>query len=177
MAEGASSVLEQWLAREAEVRANISGYGVSTQEQMKSRSGFEFLQAIINGELPAAPIAQTLGFIIVDGEPGRIVFQGRPGKEHYNPLGSVHGGYFCTLLDSAVGCAVQSVLPKGVGYTTLEIKVNMIRALTDQAGPVRAEGKVIQVGSRVGTAEGRIIDANGKLYAHATTTCLIFPLP
>ncbi|MES2072448.1 MAG: PaaI family thioesterase [Pseudomonadota bacterium] len=176
-AAGSGSVLEQWLAREAEVRANIRGYGVSTQEQMKSRSGFEFLQAIISGELLAAPIAQTLGFIAVEGEPGRIVFQGTPGKEHYNPLGSVHGGYFCTLLDSAVGCAVQSVLPKGVGYTTLEIKVNMIRALTDKSGPVRAEGKVIQVGSRVGTAEGRIIDANGKLYAHATTTCLVFPLP
>lgn len=175
--EGNGSVLEQWLAREAEVRANIAGYGVSTMEQMKSRSGFEFLHAIISGELPAAPIAQTLGFLAVDGEPGRIVFQGTPGKEHYNPLGSVHGGYFCTLLDSAVGCAVQSVLPKGVGYTTLEIKVNMIRAMTDKTGPVRAEGKVIQVGSRVGTAEGRIIDANGKLYAHATTTCLIFPLP
>ncbi len=170
-------MLEQWLAQEAEVRAKISGYGVSTLEQMKSRSGFEFLRAIIDGELLAAPIAKTLGFFAVEGEPGRIVFQGTPGREHYNPIGSVHGGYFCTLLDSAVGCAVQSVLPKGVGYTTLEIKVNLIRALTDKTGPVRAEGKVIQVGSRVGTAEGRIIDANGKLYAHATTTCLIFPLP
>ncbi|MFZ6645513.1 PaaI family thioesterase [Undibacterium sp. TJN25] len=171
------SVLEQWLAREAEVRAAIRGYGVSSMEQMKSRSGFEFLDAIIKGELLAAPIAETLGFLAIEGEPGRIVFQGTPGREHYNPLGSVHGGYFCTLLDSAVGCAVQSVLPKGVGYTTLEIKVNMIRAMTDKTGPVRAEGKVIQVGSRVGTAEGRIVDANGKLYAHATTTCLIFPLP
>ncbi|MES2105427.1 MAG: PaaI family thioesterase [Pseudomonadota bacterium] len=175
--EGNGSVLEQWLAQEAEVRTRVAGYGVSTLEQMKSRSGFEFLRAIIDGELPAAPIAETLGFFIVEGEPGRIVFQGTPGREHYNPLGSVHGGYFCTLLDSAVGCAVQSVLPKGTGYTTLEIKVNLIRALTDKTGPVRAEGKVIQVGSRVGTAEGRIIDANGKLYAHATTTCLIFPLP
>lgn len=181
MAEGSAAavggVLSEWLVREAEVRANISSYGSSSPEQMKARSGFEFLRAIINGELPAAPIAQTLGFLIVDGEPGRIVFQGTPGKEHYNPLGSVHGGYFCTLLDSAVGCAVQSVLPKGFGYTTLEIKVNMLRAMTAKTGPVRAEGKVIQVGSRVGTAEGRIIDADGKLYAHATTTCLIFPLP
>jgi uncharacterized protein (TIGR00369 family) len=118
-----------------------------------------------------------MDFIPVEGEPGRIVFQGSPGQQHYNPLGSVHGGYFCTLLDSAVGCAVHSVLPQGMGYTTLELKVNLIRALTAGTGPVRAEGKVIQVGNRVGIAEGRIVDAEGKLYAHATTTCLVFPLP
>jgi uncharacterized protein (TIGR00369 family) len=118
-----------------------------------------------------------MDFVPIEGEPGRIVFQGTPGRQHYNPIGSVHGGYFCTLLDSAVGCAVQSMLPKGMGYTTLELKVNLIRALTDKTGPVRAEGKVIQVGGRVGIAEGRIIDADGKLYAHASTTCLIFPLP
>jgi uncharacterized protein (TIGR00369 family) len=127
--------------------------------------------------MPIAHIGKTLGFFPVEGEPGRIVFQGTPAREHYNPLGSVHGGYFCTLLDSAVGCAVQSMLPKGFGYTTLEIKVNLIRAMTDKTGPVRAEGKVIQVGKQVGTAEGRIVDANGKVYAHATTTCLVFALP
>jgi uncharacterized protein (TIGR00369 family) len=169
--------LAQWQAREAEIRAKLSAPGVATQKQLKENSGMEFLQKIWNGELPWAPIGHTLDFIPIEGEPGRVVFQGTPGLQHYNPIGSVHGGYFCTLLDSAVGCAVHSMLPKGMGYTTLELKVNLIRPLTDKTGPVRAEGKVIQVGGRVGIAEGRIIDANGKLYAHASTTCLIFPLP
>ncbi len=169
--------LNQWLAREAEVRAVMAEPGVISLDLLKSMSGFEFLQGILNGSMPIAHIGKTLDFFPVEGEPGRIVFQGTPGREHYNPLGSVHGGYFCTLLDSAVGCAVQSMLPKGVGYTTLEIKVNLIRAMTDKTGPVRAEGKIIQVGKQVGTAEGRIVDSNGKVYAHATTTCLVFALP
>ena len=166
-----------WLAREAEVRAKLGPAGVATLEQLKESSGMEFLQRIWSGELPSAPIGHTMDFVPIEGEPGRVVFQGTPGRQHYNPIGSVHGGYFCTLLDSAVGCAIQTMLPKGTGYTTLELKVNLIRALTDRTGPVRAEGKVVQVGGRVGIAEGRIIDADGKLYAHATTTCLIFPLP
>lgn len=167
----------QWQTREAEVRAKLAPPGVATMEQLKSCSGMEFLQQIWDGQLPSVPIGETLDFVPVEGEPGRIVFQGTPGPRHYNPLGSVHGGYFCTLLDSAVGCAVHSMLPQGVGYTTLELKVNLIRALTVKTGPVRAEGKVIQVGSQVGIAEGRIVDVDGKLYAHATTTCLIFKLP
>jgi len=169
--------LVAWMAKEAEVRAKLGAPCTASLSQIKETSGMEFLQRIWAGELPSAPIGRTLNFLPVEGEPGRIVFQGTPGLEHYNPIGSVHGGYFCTLLDSAVGCAVQSMLPKGFGYTTVELKVNLIRAMTDKTGPVRAEGKVIQVGSRIGIAEGRIIDADGKLYAHATTTCLIMPLP
>ncbi|EJL85490.1 hypothetical protein PMI16_03457 [Herbaspirillum sp. CF444] len=169
--------LKQWQTREAEVRAKLAGPGVASMEELKAGTGMDFLQRIWNGELPSVPICETMDFIPIEGEPGRIVFQGMPGKQHYNPLGSVHGGYFCTLLDSAVGCAVHSVLPQGMGYTTLELKVNLIRALTAATGPVRAEGKVIQVGNRVGIAEGRIVDVDGKLYAHATTTCLVFPLP
>jgi uncharacterized protein (TIGR00369 family) len=169
--------LRQWQAREAEVRAKLAAPGVASMDELKAGSGMDFLQRIWDGELPSVPIGETMDFIPVEGEPGRIVFQGTPGKQHYNPLGSVHGGYFCTLLDSAVGCAVHSVLPQGVGYTTLELKVNLIRALTTKTGPVRAEGKVIQVGNRVGIAEGRIVDVDGKIYAHATTTCLVFPLP
>jgi len=172
-----AEVLMQWQTREAEVRAKLAPPGIATMEQLKSCSGMEFLQRIWDGALPSVPIGETLDFVPVEGEPGRIVFQGTPGPKHYNPLGSVHGGYFCTLLDSAVGCAVHSMLPQGVGYTTLELKVNLIRALTARTGPVRAEGKVIQVGSQVGIAEGRIVDADGKLYAHATTTCLVFKLP
>ncbi|MBC3920744.1 PaaI family thioesterase [Undibacterium sp. CY18W] len=171
------AVLQQWLAREAEVRARMAEPGVATLDQLKAVSGIDFLLGILNGDYPVAPIGKTMDFIPVEGEPGRIVFQGTPGVQHYNPLGSVHGGYFCTLLDSAVGCAVQSMLPKGMGYTTLEIKVNLIRAMNSKTGPVRAEGKVIQVGRQVGTAEGRIVDAAGRIYAHATTTCLVFPLP
>ncbi|MCH8621429.1 PaaI family thioesterase [Undibacterium sp. TS12] len=170
------AVLKAWQDREAEVRAQMAEPGVASLEQLKAVSGIEFLRGILNGLYPVAPIGKTLDFLPVEGEPGRIVFQGTPGLQHYNPLGSVHGGYFCTLLDSAVGCAVQSMLPAGMGYTTLEIKVNLIRAMTNKTGPVRAEGKVIQVGRQVGTAEGRIVDAAGKVYAHATTTCLIFPL-
>ncbi|MDY7539775.1 PaaI family thioesterase [Undibacterium sp. RTI2.1] len=177
MSDLSNPVLQQWLAKEVEIRARLQLTGVVPLEQMKQFSGLEFLQGILNGELPRPHIGETMDFFPVEGEAGRIVFQGTPGRQHYNPLGSVHGGYFCTLLDSAVGCAVQSMLPKGIGYTTLEIKVNLIRALTDKTGPVRAEGKVIQVGRQVGTAEGRIVDSLGKVYAHATTTCLIFPLP
>ncbi|MFZ6760947.1 PaaI family thioesterase [Undibacterium sp. Ji50W] len=177
MSTETEAVLQQWLAREAEVRARMAEPGVATLDQLKAVSGIDFLLGILNGDYPVAPIGKTLDFIPVEGEPGRVVFQGTPGVQHYNPLGSVHGGYFCTLLDSAVGCAVQSMLPKGTGYTTLEIKVNLIRAMNSKTGPVRAEGKVIQVGKQVGTAEGRIVDAAGRIYAHATTTCLVFPLP
>jgi uncharacterized protein (TIGR00369 family) len=166
-----------WQAQEAAIRAKLAGPGVATLDQLKAGSGLDFIQKITAGELPTAPIAHTLDFVLIEAEAGRVVFQGTPGRQHYNPLGSVHGGYFCTLLDSAVGCAVQSMLPQGTGYTTLELKVNLVRALTDKTGPVRAEGKVIQVGSKVGVAEGRIVDAEGKLYAYASTTCLIFPLP
>jgi uncharacterized protein (TIGR00369 family) len=168
--------LAQWRAKEAEVRSMLGEAGTASMEQIKETSGMEFLERIRNGELPSAPISHTLDFILLEGEPGRIVFQGTPGKQHYNPIGSVHGGYFCTLLDSAMACAVQSMLPKGVAYTTLELKVNLVRALTENTGPIRAEGKAIQVGNRVGTAEGRLYDVDGKLYAHATTTCLVFPI-
>ena len=172
-----AETLALWQEQERQARALLAPPGVSTMEQMKAGSGMEFLQRIWRGELPSVPIGRTLDFVPIEGEPGRIVFQGTPGPQHYIPLGSVHGGYFCTLLDSAVGCAVQSMLPQGVGYTTLELKVNLIRALTAKTGPVRAEGKTIQVGRSVGIAEGRLFDVDGKLYAHCTTTCLIFPLP
>ncbi len=169
--------IAQWLEQEAAVRAKLGPPGVASLEELKATSGMDFLRRLWSGELPSAPIGHTMDFVPLEGEPGHVVFQGTPGRQHYNPIGSVHGGYFCTLLDSAVGCAVQTMLPKGMGYTTLELKVNLIRALTDKTGPVRAIGKVIQVGNRVGIAEGRIVDVEGKLYAHASTTCLIFPLP
>jgi uncharacterized protein (TIGR00369 family) len=168
---------EQWQAEAEAARARLAKPGVATREQLSSRSGADFLAAISAGELPPPPIGATMGFLPVSVEPGVVIFQGTPGPEHYNPSGAVHGGYAATLLDSAVGCAVHSMLPQGKGFTTLELKVNYIRAMTDKTGPVRAEGKVITVGGQVAVAEGKLTDANGKLYAHATTTCLIFPIP
>ena len=136
-------------------------------------SGLELFTAMKRGELPVPPIMQTLEMSVTDFEEGRIVFSFTPREYHYNPIGSVHGGVFCTILDSAMGCAIHTTLAAGVGYTTLELKVNLTRALTTETGTVFCEGKVIHVGGRVATAEARLTDATGKLYAHATTTCLI----
>lgn len=142
-------------------------------EAGRHKSGLEFLRSIISGELPAPPIAVTLGFRLAEADPGRVVFVVQPAEYHYNPIGVVHGGLAATLLDSSMSCAVQSALPAGVGYTTLEIKVNFIRPITLGVGELRCEGTVIHGGSRTATAEGRLIDQTGKLYAHGTTTCII----
>jgi uncharacterized protein (TIGR00369 family) len=168
--------LELWRAEEAAMRAALKPSGVAGREQLKERSGLEFLKGIGRGELPPAPIADVIDFVPIVAEPGRMVFQGTPGPQYYNPLGTVHGGYAATLLDSCLGCAIHSMLPAGKGYTTLELKINYVRAMTDQTGPVRAEGKVVSVGGQVGIAEARLTDVQGKLYAFATTTCLIFPI-
>jgi len=140
-------------------------------------SGLEYLQAIARGELPAPPIMLLLNIGLQEAEQGRVVFSVEPAEYHYNPIGMVHGGLASTLCDSAMGCAIHSTLPAGVGYTTLELKVNFVRPLTTATGPVLCEGKVINVGGRVGIAEARVTDRAGKLYAHATTTCLIMRPP
>ena len=140
-----------------------------------SLSGIDYLRAIAQGKLPPPPIALLLGFDIEEVEEGRVVFTAETGEHQYNPIGVVHGGVAATLLDSAMGCAVHSRLPRGRGYTTLEIKVNLVRPLTKDTGLVRAEGRVLHRGRTVATADGEIKDASGKLYAHATTTCMIFP--
>lgn len=144
---------------------------------VSTMSGMEFARALLSGDLPAPPILLLLGFEPVQFEEGRAVFAVTPDEYHYNPIGVVHGGLACTLLDSAMGCAVQTTLPAGTGYTTLELKVNLLRPLTARTGRVRCEGTVIHVGSRTATAEARIIDGRGKLYAHGTTTCMIFRPP
>lgn len=136
-------------------------------------AGKEFLAALIRGELPSPPMARTLGFEIVEIGDGTAVFTVVPSEIHYNPIGVVHGGLLATLLDSAMGCAVQTTLPEGTGYTTLELKVNFVRAATATTGLLRCEAKVLHRGRRSATAEGRVVDAAGKLYAHATTTCLM----
>jgi uncharacterized protein (TIGR00369 family) len=135
--------------------------------------GLEFLQRIVSGELSPPPFAALLDFDLVEVSEGRATFAVNPAEYHYNPIGVVHGGLAATLLDSALGCAVHSMLPAGAGYTTLEIKVNFIRAMTAETGRVRCEAKIVHSGARTATAEGRIVDEAGKLYAHGTTTCLI----
>jgi uncharacterized protein (TIGR00369 family) len=142
-------------------------------EAGRTMSGMEFLQAIREGRLPAPPIAELLGFKLVEVDTGHAVFEILPGEQHYNPIGVVHGGLAMTLLDSAMGCAVHSHMPAGGGYTTLEAKTNLVRPVTSKTGLLRAIGKVLHLGSRVATAEGRLVDGDGKVYAHATTTCII----
>ena len=136
-------------------------------------SGLETIKAIFAGQLPPPPIAELMGFRGVEVERGRAVFEFEPGPQHYNPIGSVHGGVAMTLLDSAMGCAIHSMLDAGVRYTTLEVKTNFVRAMTVDTGLVRCEGIVLHSGSRVATAEGKVLDGEGKLLAHGTTTCLI----
>jgi uncharacterized protein (TIGR00369 family) len=139
----------------------------------KMISGIAYLRALQSGEFPPPPIAVLMDMRITEVSEGRVVFAAEPSEYHYNPLGTVHGGVMATLLDSALGCAVQSMLPAGTSYTTLELKVNYLRPITAKTGTVYAEGKIIHIGGRIATAEGRLTDADGKLYAHGTTTCII----
>lgn len=169
--------IAHWQAEEAAVRARLAAAGVAQPAQVQGRTGMETFEAIFGGALPRPPIGDTLDFVPVRIEPGLAVFQGRPQIRHYNPMGTVHGGWFATLLDSAVGCAVHSTLPAGKAYTTLELKINIVRALTDAVPLVRAEGRLVHAGRQVATAEGRLVGPDGKLYAHASTTCLIFDQP
>ena len=142
-------------------------------EAGRNLSGLEFLQKIVAGELSPPPMAALMNFDLAELQEGQATFSVKPAEYHYNPIGVVHGGLAMTLLDSAMGCAVHSTLPAGAMYTTLETKVNFVRALTVETGRVRCEAKVIHVGGRTATAEGRVLDEAGKLYAHGTTTCLI----
>jgi uncharacterized protein (TIGR00369 family) len=167
----------RWRAEEQAVGAHLATPGCIRPEQVRDRSGLETLRAIFAGELPSPPIGATLDFIPIRMDAGVAVFQGRPQLGHYNPLGAVHGGWFATLLDSTLGCAVHSALPAGKGYTTLELKVNIVRALTEAVPLVRAEGKLIHLGRQMATSEARLVGPDGKLYAHGTTTCLVFDLP
>lgn len=155
-------VIERWQVEEAAVRARLGEVGTAAPSDVAQRSGMEVFDAIFAGELPPPPIGLTLDFVPIHVAPGEAVFQGSPKRRHYNPLGTVHGGWFATLLDSAVGCAIHASLPAGKAFTTLELKVNMVRALTDGVPLVRAEGKVIHVGRQVATAEGRIVGPDGK---------------
>jgi len=150
-------------------------YGTVSAETQKEMTGLEFVRGLAGGALPLNTIAQTLGYDITEAESGRVVVAITPTIAHLNPAGTVHGGLTATLLDSCMGLAVQSMLEKSEMQTTLEFKISLVRPITCETGEIRAEGKVLSRGRRIGTAEGRVTDAAGRLLAHGTTTCLIFP--
>jgi len=158
----------------ARMRAGGGKPGVPDRTQVAGKTGLEILQAMLSGEIPYAQIADTLDFALIEVGDGRAVFQGTPQLKHYNPNGTVHGGWYATLLDSALGCSVQCSLPAGRAYTTVEFGMNIVRAASHRSGPLRAIGTVLHSGRQLATAEARIVDPDGKLYAHATTTCLVF---
>lgn len=140
----------------------------------RTMNGFDYLQAMAEGKLPPPPITALMNFEFVEVEKGRVVFAVEPAEYHYNPLGAVHGGLAATLTDSAMGCAIHTMVPAGLGYTTVELHVNYIRPITTETGRLHCIGEVIHVGRRMATAQARLLDENDKLYSHATTTCLIF---
>jgi uncharacterized protein (TIGR00369 family) len=149
-------------------------YGIVDAIRRKQMSGLEFVQGLADGTLPLNTIARTLGYDVAEASSGRVVVTAEPGEDHLNPAGTVHGGFSATLLDTCMGLALQTTLEKGLAQTTLEFKISLVRPITPQTGPIRAEGVVLNRGRRVGTAEGRITDGQGKLLAHGTTTCFIF---
>jgi len=171
-----SDTARAWRADIERRRAGAQTVGVADPALVRTLSGIEFLRQLASGALAAPPIARTLDFYLAEVDAGRAAFLGLPQTAHMNPIGTVHGGWHATLLDSAMACAVQTLCAPGRGYTTLEFKINCVRALTDTTGPVRAEGTVIANGRRMATAEGRLVDAEGRLYSHGTTTCLLFDL-
>ena len=169
--------LEQWLADEAAVkkrRTPARARASPARKQIAGKTGLEIMQAMLRGDMPYPHIGKTLDFTVVHVEKGHAVFQGTPALAHFNPLGTVHGGWFATLLDSALGCAVHTMMPPGRGYTTAELSVNIVRALTLKVPRVRAEGRVIHCGRQLATADARLVGPDGTLYAHGTTTCLVF---
>ena len=171
------SQLEVWLAEEARVIQALNsgaGPGVARPEQVAGKTGLEVMQAMLRGDLPYASIARTLDFTLMSVGEGAATFQGTPGEAHLNPMGTVHGGWFATLLDSALGCAVHTRMPPGRAYTTAELSVNIVRALTPKVQRVRAIGRIIHCGRQLATADAQLIGPDGTLYAHATTTCLVF---
>lgn len=176
----AETTLKEWNAQFDALRARLAAAGaqpgVAQPAQIQGKSGLQVLQALLAGELPYPHIGMTMDFMLVQVERGTAIFQGTPQRMHYNPLGSVHGGWFATLLDSALGCAVHSMLEAGQGYTTAEVGLHLVRGASDTTGPLRAIGTVLHCGRQLATAQARIVGPDGKLYAHGSTTCLVFPL-
>ena len=157
-------------------RTKRKTYGEVSPEKQKDMTGLEFVQGLTQGTLPLNTMAQTLNYDITEAENGRVVVTANPKDIHLNPWGTVHGGLAATMLDSCMGLAIQSTLDKGIGSTTLEFKISFLRPISPETGLIQAEGTVISRGRRVGTAEGRVIDRDGRLLVHGTTTCLIFDM-
>lgn len=169
--------IETWLQQEQQIRARMDagvGPGVASPQQLANTGGLDMLQGMLRGIIPHAPMARTLDFLLVEASEGRAIFQGRPGPTQLNPMGTLHGGWYATLLDSAMGAAVYTLMPPGRGYTTADMNVHLVRGIGPDAVRVRAEGFVIHCGSKLATAEARLIGPDGTLYAHATSTCLVF---
>ena len=174
------SELEAWLAAEVAQRARNErgpGPGVAPRELILTLDGLTLLQRMLAGETPSAAIAHTLDFMLIEVAAGRAVFQGRPGPALLNPMGGIHGGWYATLLDSALGCAVHTLMPQGRAYTTAELSVNLVRAIPPTLARVRAIGTVVHCRRQLATAEGRLVGPDGTLYAHGSTTCLVFEMP
>ena len=174
------NTLEAWLAQEQEVQALLeagAGCGVARPEQVAGLTGLQMMQAMLRGELPYPPFARTLSFQLLEVGDGLAIFQGAPSPDHFNPMGGIHGGWYATLLDSALGCAVHTKMPAGRGYTTAELGINLVKAIGPKVQRVRAESKVLHCGRQLATAEARLVGPDGTLYAHGTTTCLVFDLP
>lgn len=167
---------EQQLARQS-MHENGGVPGVASMSQLANKSGQQILEGMMAGNLPHPHMNATLGFDLMEVGDGHAVFQGTPELRFYNPMGTVHGGWHATLLDSALGCAVQSKLPVGRAYTTAELSINIVRAATHKTGPLRAIANVVHAGKQMATAEAKILDEQGRLYAHATTTCFVFDMP
>jgi uncharacterized protein (TIGR00369 family) len=170
-----------WAAQQHAARATMNagggGPGISPLGQFDGKTGRQILLAMKSGQLPDPPMNDTMNIVLLEVGEGRVVFQGIPQPTHYNPLGTIHGGWFATLLDSALGCAVQTLLPSGRTYTTAGLNINIVRSATHLTGPLRAVAEVIHGGRQLATATASVSDEAGKLYAHATTTCFIFDIP
>jgi uncharacterized protein (TIGR00369 family) len=176
-----SSLLDNWLESEQALRACVAaGVGLPplTADEMLNLDGLSIMRAMRKGRSQPPSMSKTLDFMLIEVEHGRAVFQGTPGPTHLNPMGGVHGGWYAAMLDSALGCSVHCALPAGKAYTTLELKLNIVRAITPgpAAQRVRAEGRVIHVGGQTATADARLVGPDGKLYAHGSTTCLVFDM-
>lgn len=169
--------LAAWKAEEQAMRTNLAAPGTLALAEVASMAPMEFFDRIGRGELPSPPFGQLLDFVPLQWASGRFVFQGTPDARHYNPLGSVHGGYIATLLDSCMGCAIHTQLQRGQGYTTTDLRISYIRALSTKVGPIRAEGRIVHIGRTTALAEGRLYDVDDRLYAVGSTTCLILSMP
>lgn len=168
--------VDQQSAANQRMRDGGGSPGLARAEQIVGKSGREILVAMMTGALPYPPMNDTMNMALLEVDDGHAVFQGIPLRQHYNPLGTVHGGWFSTLLDSALGCAVQTTLPGGRAYTTAQLNINIVRPASHKTGPLRAVATVVHVGRQMVTAEARVEDEKGKLYAHATTTCFVFDM-